>query len=76
MSEDRTWPERWVDCEVVLTDGEVKTHALKASLSLTQYLAAQAGQTGQLILLCGTETICYPLVSIQQWSLKNERDSK
>lgn len=71
---EESWPERWCDCEVVLMDGEVKTHTLKASLHITQYLAAQAGQTGQLVLLCGPETICYPLDNIQSWSLKRERE--
>lgn len=70
------WPERWCDCEIIFRDGEVKTHTLKASTSLTSYLAHQAGDTGQLVLLCGPETFSYPLDQIHVWSLKNERDQR
>lgn len=74
--EDRVWPDRWVDVEIVTLDGEVLTHTIKAGLGITNYLASQAGHTGQLVLLCQGETVCYPVDNIRSWRLHNERDQK
>lgn len=63
-------PKQYSDVDVTFTDGEVKTYRISAGVTLSQFLARQAAETGILTLFNDETSHNIPISQIREYVLR------
>lgn len=60
--------------EVTFIDGEVQTYRISAGITISQYLAKQAAETGILVLYNDDTSHGIPLTQVREYVLKPDTE--
>ncbi len=75
MTKNDKYPKQSSSVEVTFIDGEIKNYSIDAGIGIARYLAINAGETGMLTLLNGSEAVSIPVAQIREYRIQTIPDA-